>query len=37
MRTAKIEPDLRLNTKFPKWEYLIDLCDLLKLVDLEAD
>ena len=32
MRTAKIRPDLRLNTKI-----LIDLCDLFKLVDLEAD
>ena len=32
MRTAKIGPDLRVNTKI-----LIDLCDLFKLVDLEVD
>ena len=32
MRTAKIGRDLRLNTKI-----LIDLCDLFKLVHLEAD
>ena len=39
MRTAKIGPDLRLITKFPKWEDFnrLYLCDLLKLVDPEAD
>ena len=37
MRTAKTGPDLRLNTKFRNGKILIDLRDLLKLVDLDAD